>query len=138
LLGIRNGHFYSIVLAPRTADKRQEDVQIYYVVDGADGLHHDAARHTTVLEGWREVSLEDVDVCESMQKGRASPVFDGGVFSPVLDNATHYFHRWSASRLAGQKMCLCPVLDRARWKLCAFAPATRAALSVVYQRAQEL
>lgn len=98
LLGLQNDHFYSIVLTPRTAGKTHEDVQIYYVGDAADGVDYDAARHT-VLEGWRDVFLEDVGVCESMQKGRASPVFDGGVFSPVLDNATHHFHRWTAARL---------------------------------------
>jgi choline monooxygenase len=38
-------------------------------------------------------------VVEGMQRGRASPGFSGGKFSPVLDNPTHYFHKWAAKRL---------------------------------------
>jgi choline monooxygenase len=49
-----------------------------------------------VLEAWREVFVEDVAVCEGMQAGRASPAFDGGVFSPIMDVATHHFHQWVA------------------------------------------
>ena len=36
---------------------------------------------------------------ERMQRGRASPAFDGGVFSPVMDVPTHCFHKWAAQRL---------------------------------------
>ena len=42
-------------------------------------------------DGWREVFLEDVGVCEGMQQGRESAAFDGGAFSPVrLPAATFY------------------------------------------------
>jgi choline monooxygenase len=34
-----------------------------------------------------------------MQRGRASPAFDGGVFSPVMETPTHCFHRWVASTM---------------------------------------
>ena len=51
---------------------------------------------------WHEVFLEDVFVVEGMQRGRASPAFSGGVFSPVMDEATHAFHQWVAGRLLGQ------------------------------------
>jgi len=35
-----------------------------------------------------------------MQQGRASPGYAGGVFSPVMDEATHHFQRWVAAKLA--------------------------------------
>jgi choline monooxygenase len=31
--------------------------------------------------------------------GRNSPVYNGGNFSPVLDNPTHHFHKWVATSL---------------------------------------
>jgi choline monooxygenase len=40
-----------------------------------------------------------VNVVERMQRGRASPGFDGGTFSPVMDPPTHDFHKWVAERL---------------------------------------
>ena len=33
---------------------------------------------------WKEVMTEDVLAVEGMQAGRASPVYDGGNFSPVV------------------------------------------------------
>jgi len=39
---------------------------------------------------------EDVDVVERMQKGRQSPAFTGGAFSPRMDPPTHCFHKWLA------------------------------------------
>jgi len=29
-----------------------------------------------------------------MQEGRNSPIYNGGNFSPVMDNPTHHFHKW--------------------------------------------
>lgn len=43
---------------------------------------------------WKEVFTEDVGVMEAMQEGRKADGFDGGYFSPVMDEATHHFHRW--------------------------------------------
>jgi choline monooxygenase len=43
---------------------------------------------------------EDIGAVEGMQKGRSSPGYRGGVFSPVMDNPTHHFHQWVARKLA--------------------------------------
>ena len=48
---------------------------------------------------WKDVMLEDVSAVEGMQKGRGSPVFDGGSFSPEMDQPTHQFHKWVANSL---------------------------------------
>jgi choline monooxygenase len=45
------------------------------------------------------VFTEDVFAVEGMQAGRASPGYDGGVFAPGMDQATHHFHRWVATKL---------------------------------------
>ena len=34
-----------------------------------------------------------------MQRGRASPAYQGGAFSPAMDGPTHCFHRWVARQL---------------------------------------
>ena len=44
---------------------------------------------------------EDIGAVEGMQRGRQSPGFQGGVFSPVLDQPTHFFHQWVARRVRG-------------------------------------
>ena len=42
---------------------------------------------------------EDVGIIEGMQEGRNSPSYNGGNFSPVMDNSTHQFHKWIANNL---------------------------------------
>ena len=42
---------------------------------------------------------EDLDIIEGMQEGRNSPAYNGGNFSPVLDNPTHHFAKWVTSSL---------------------------------------
>jgi choline monooxygenase len=69
-----------------------------YVGDTAIEPQYQGCRDTT-LASWKEVFGEDVGVVEGMQQGRVSPGFNGGSFSPVLDNPTHYFHSWTAKRL---------------------------------------
>jgi len=34
-----------------------------------------------------------------MQRGRKGLIFDGGKFSPVMDNPTHCFHQWVARQI---------------------------------------
>ena len=36
---------------------------------------------------------------EGMQKGRSSPVYNGGNFSPIMDTPTLMFHKWVATNL---------------------------------------
>ena len=48
---------------------------------------------------WKDVMLEDISAIEGMQDGRNSPVYNGGNFSPVMDQPTHQFHKWVANSL---------------------------------------
>ncbi len=97
LLGLQVDHFYAIVLKPLQSGRTVESLQMYFIGDEAVGETFEDER-AAVLEAWREVFVEDVAVCEGMQAGRASPAFDGGVFSPIMDVATHHFHQWVARR----------------------------------------
>jgi len=45
------------------------------------------------------VFAEDRESVEGMQRGRQSPGYDGGRFSPVMDTPTHAIHKWIANAL---------------------------------------
>jgi choline monooxygenase len=97
LLGLHIDHFYSVIVQPLAHNRTRELLQIYCVGDSvADDKHARARRE--MLNGWRAVFEEDIRPLEEMQRGRNSTAFDGGAFSPVLDTATHHFHRWVAAR----------------------------------------
>ena len=99
LLGLHGDHIWSIVLFPLSPGRTREHWQIYYVGETADDPARDAARSAT-QDAWRKVFLEDRGVVEGMQRGRGSPAFLGGVFSGVMDEPTHHFHKWVANRLS--------------------------------------
>ena len=98
LLGMHKDHSFAILLQPKAPDITLERVALFYF-DAAvgDDSYDELRRANGVL--WRTVFAEDVDVVERMQAGRASPGFEGGVFSPVMDQPTHDFHRWVAAAL---------------------------------------
>ena len=99
LLGGHCDHIWSIVLFPLGPGRTREQWQVYYVGETAADPADEAARSTT-MDAWRKVFLEDQGVVEGMQRGRRSPGFRGGVFSGVMDEPTHHFHKWIANRLA--------------------------------------
>jgi choline monooxygenase len=98
LFGFHADHVFAVILTPLKADLTREELRILYVADGATADAYTSCRAATHA-AWRAVFGEDVSAVEGMQQGRASPGYDGGVFSPVMDQATHHFHRWVAARL---------------------------------------
>ena len=98
LLGIQADNTFAIVLEPVSNNQTVEHLRLTYVGDEALKPEYKGCRDATMV-AWKEVFSEDVMVVEGMQRGRASPGFSGGKFSPVLDNPTHYFHKWAAKRL---------------------------------------
>lgn len=98
LLGIHRDHFFALRLEPQGVGRTVEHLHFYYLGEGAAGARFAALRAANARI-WRQVFAEDVGVVEAMQRGRQSPAFDGGVFSPVMDTANHCFHRWAAARL---------------------------------------
>jgi choline monooxygenase len=98
LLGVHQDHFMAVRLEPVGVSRTVEHLELYYVGDQAlDDAY--APIRSANLRAWKQVFAEDVGVVERMQRGRASPAFDGGVFSPVMDVPTHCFHKWAAQRL---------------------------------------
>lgn len=94
LLGVHRDHAYAILLIPESIDRTVERVHIYYAESDTDS---DLRVRNT--QQWREVFEEDIFVVEGMQKGRKSPGFDGGRFSPAMDGPTHLFHAWVATQI---------------------------------------
>jgi len=39
-----------------------------------------------------EIQLEDIDICEAVQRGLRSSTYDTGRYSPVRENGVHHFH----------------------------------------------
>lgn len=99
LLGIHADHFYAVYLEPVSADRTVEHFEIYYVGEAPLGADYAELRAAN-SRGWRDIFNEDQDIVERMQRGRASPAFEGGVFSPAMDGPTHCFHKWAARGLA--------------------------------------
>jgi len=40
-----------------------------------------------------EIQIEDIDICESVQRGLRSTTYEAGRFSPKRENGVHHFHR---------------------------------------------
>jgi choline monooxygenase len=96
-IGLHVDHLFTGILSPAAKDRTVESFQFYYLGDAAGERF--ANKRATSLEAWHEVFAEDIGVVEGLQIGRQSPAFQGGVFSPVMDEPTHHFHQWVARRL---------------------------------------
>ncbi|HVC00920.1 MAG TPA: aromatic ring-hydroxylating dioxygenase subunit alpha [Steroidobacteraceae bacterium] len=99
LIGFHADHAFAILLTPEAFDRTREELRIFYVGAGGNDETYRACRAAT-LSAWRIVFQQDVPAVERLQIGRASPGYDGGVFSPAMDAATHHFHGWVARGLA--------------------------------------
>ena len=99
MIGLHIDHFYVFWLEPVSIDKTKEHMQIYYVgKNSANGEELKELRKQN-LKFWKDVMLEDVNAIEGMQNGRSSPAYNGGNFSPAMDQPTHQFHKWVADNL---------------------------------------
>ncbi|GIL00974.1 MAG: (2Fe-2S) ferredoxin [Alphaproteobacteria bacterium] len=100
LLGVHKDHAFAILIEPAGHDRTLEHVELYYA---SAEMASEAWAELRAINArlWRDVFVEDVGVVEAMQRGRAASAFDGGHFSPVMDESTHHFHRWIARRFLG-------------------------------------
>ncbi len=98
MIGLQNDHTWAFIVEPVTHDRSREHVQIFYTDPDVAGDEWAAMRRKNA-DMWAEVFAEDVFVVEGMQKGRSATGFDGGKFSPVMDNPTHEFHSWVAQQM---------------------------------------
>ena len=97
LLGVQADHAFAIILQPMANNLTVEKLELSYIGEDAHSDAHEANRQA-VLDSWIVVFKEDIFAVEGMQRGRRSPGYKGGVFSPVMDGPTHHFHRWVAKQ----------------------------------------
>ena len=98
LLGVHRDHTFAIVLEPLSVDKTLEHVELFYAEEAMTEFDFEGLRHSNATL-WKQVFQEDIFVVEGMQRGRHGVQFDGGKFSPVMDNSTHCFHQWVAKQM---------------------------------------
>ena len=98
LLGVHKDHTYAQILEPVGHDRTIEHVEIYYSTPEATTDQWAQMRAKNAAT-WKGVFEEDIFVVEGMQEGRKASGFDGGKFSPVMDNPTHCFHDWVARQM---------------------------------------
>ncbi len=99
MLGIHKDHYYAYWLEPISYNFTKEHMDIYYVgKEAAESKKYKLLREQNYNQ-WRSIQSEDLNIIEGMQEGRNSPVYNGGNFSPVMDNPTHHFNKWVAKNL---------------------------------------
>ena len=99
MIGLHIDHFYVFWLEPISVNKTKEHLAMYYVgEESANGKELESMRKEN-SRFWKDVMSEDIKAIEGMQEGRSSPSYNGGNFSPVMDNPTHQFHKWVAGNL---------------------------------------
>lgn len=99
MLGIHVDHFYAFWLEPLSNNNTREHFEMYYVGDESASSDEYKEIRKKNFVFWQEVMNEDVGVIEGMQKGRSSPAYNGGNFSPIMDTPTLMFHKWVANNL---------------------------------------
>ena len=96
--GFHCDHYWTRYLEPVTCDRTLDHLQIYYLGDAAESEEFVEERKIR-LDTWAKVFNEDIGVVQGMQRGRKSPAFEGGVFTPLMDEPSHHFAKWVASQL---------------------------------------
>ena len=99
MLGIHKDHYYAYWLEPVSHNFTKEHMDIYYVgEEAAKSKKYKSLRKQNYIQ-WHSIQSEDLKIIEGMQEGRNSPAYNGGNFSPVMDNPTHHFNKWVASNI---------------------------------------
>ena len=99
MLGIHKDRYYAYWLEPVNHTYTKEHMEIYYVGEKAAKSEAYKPLRKQNYKQWHEIQSEDLNIIEGMQKGRNSPIYNGGNFSPVMDNPTHHFNKWVATSL---------------------------------------
>jgi len=99
MIGLHIDHFYVFWLEPLSICKTKEHMQMYYVGNNSANGEELKDLRKENARFWKDVMIEDISAIEGMQEGRYSPVYNGGNFSPIMDQPTHQFHKWIANSL---------------------------------------
>lgn len=71
-------------------------MDLYYLKEGATSTSFEKQRRNN-RDRMLKIFEEDQHVVEGMHRGRMSPAFTGGVFTPAMDKPAHCFNRWIAT-----------------------------------------
>jgi len=95
-VGIHIDHLWIVWFQPMAPDRTLERMEIYYPGGEVAEDPAYAPVREEVHRFWFKVWGEDQWAVEGLQRGRASPAFEGGAFSPAMDGPAHAFHKWAA------------------------------------------
>lgn len=99
LFGVMIEQAYAVILDPAGPGQTRERVVV--MVNGAEAAtdpKFEQAR-AIMLQRIVEVNAEDIGIVESVQRGRFSPAFSGGQFSPVQERTSRQLQRAYALRM---------------------------------------
>jgi choline monooxygenase len=85
-------HIATFIASPIAPDRCRERIDIYLVGEAATETSF-AAQRQGVLDMWQGLNKEDLSLIERLQRGRLSPGYDGGRFSPYWDEAPLHLAR---------------------------------------------
>ncbi|KGM57062.1 (2Fe-2S)-binding protein [Lysobacter arseniciresistens ZS79] len=93
MLNILPGRLQTNRVVPLGVDRCRVEFDFYYAVDqGADDSGEARARRDADRAFSDEVQLEDLTICEDVQRGLASGSYAPGRLNPLRENAVHHFH----------------------------------------------
>lgn len=100
MLGVHPDYFLVFTVNPLSPSRTQERMTFYFVGDAAMTPENQALRHLP-MDLWQDTNDEDIAMIERMQVGRNSPRFDGGCFSPELEQTVYRFQQVIAKAVEG-------------------------------------
>ncbi|RNF82542.1 aromatic ring-hydroxylating oxygenase subunit alpha [Montanilutibacter psychrotolerans] len=89
MLNILPGRLQTNRVVPLGADRCRVEFDFYYTADDSGQAR---ARREADLAFSDEVQLEDLTICEDVQRGLASGSYQPGRLNPLRENAVHHFH----------------------------------------------
>jgi choline monooxygenase len=89
---------FSILLEPQSAQRTHERVEFFFAGDEAMTPGYSRARETQA-SFITEVNAEDIRIVEKVQRGRLSPAFVGGQFSPGQEETSLHLQKLIAARM---------------------------------------
>lgn len=89
MLNILPGRLQTNRVIPLGVDRCRVEFDFHYALDESEEA---AARRLADLRFSDEVQLEDLTICEDVQRGLASGSYLPGRLNPLRENAVHHFH----------------------------------------------
>ena len=99
MFGMHPDHFLFFGVLPLTPSLTEEVFHFYFVGDEALDARY-AALRARVLSNLESINAEDIGIVENMQRGRHSPGYSKGPFSPFQEATLHQYQLKIAKMLA--------------------------------------